>query len=63
MSTYLYKCPVHDEFEVEHSIKDKLKYCPKCKEEDLPKQKVVRLIAPGGTFVLNGGGWASSGYK
>ena len=43
MPTYLYKCPVHDEFEEEHSIKIKLEFCPKCKEEG-NDQKIERLI-------------------
>ncbi len=42
--TYLYKCLVHDKFEWEHSIKEKLEFCPKCEEEGLDQQKVDRLI-------------------
>ena len=63
MPTYLYLCPTHGEFEFEHSIKDKLKKCPKCKEDGLPVQKVVRLICTGTGFILNGGGWAKEGYN
>lgn len=63
MPTYTYKCDVHGEFEEEHSITQKLEECPKCKEEGLPVQKVVRLISSGGSFVLVGGGWANSGYS
>ena len=33
MQTYLYECPVHGEFEQEHSIKDELEFCSKCEEE------------------------------
>lgn len=64
MPIYIYKCEIHNEFEVEHSINDLLKKCPKCKEEGLKPKKVVRLIASGTTFVLNGGGvgWAKEGY-
>jgi putative FmdB family regulatory protein len=63
MPTYLYKCPIHNEFECEHSIKELLEECPKCKAEGLPTSKVIRLISSGGTFILNGNGWASEGYK
>lgn len=62
--TYLYKCPIHGEFEIEHSIKDKMTECPKCKEESInPPNKIERLISSGGTFILVGSGWASSGYS
>jgi hypothetical protein len=44
MPTYLYKCPIHDEFEEEHSIKIKLEFCPKCAEEGKPDVKIERLI-------------------
>lgn len=63
MPTYTYKCEVHGEFEEVHSIKEKLEECPKCKEEGLPPQKVVRLISGGGSFILNGGGWARDNYS
>ncbi len=63
MPVYLYKCEIHDEFEVEHSIKDKLEECPKCKVEGLKAQKVVRLISSGTGFILGGGGWAKEGYS
>lgn len=61
MPTYLYMCPVCvKEFEVFHSIKDELKECPICHDkEHAPK----RLIAPGGSFILSGGGWAREGYS
>lgn len=64
MPTYLYLCKkVHGEFEYEHSIKEKLEECPKCKEEGLEPQKVVRLISNGTGFILSGGGWAREGYS
>jgi putative FmdB family regulatory protein len=63
MPTYLYECPVHGEFEHQHSISETLEECPKCQEEKKVSQKVKRLIAGGGGFILNGGGWASSGYS
>jgi|SRR6185436_1200616 len=44
MPTYLYKCPIHNEFEEEHSIKIKLDFCPKCKEEGKDEIKIERLI-------------------
>lgn len=72
MPTYLYECPVHGEFEIEHSITEELDFCPKCEEEaegDLTimgrrsHQKVKRLISAGTGFILTGGGWAASGYS
>lgn len=63
MPSYLYHCEVHGEFEEVHSINDKLEECPKCKEEGKPVQKVTRLISGGGSFILSGRGWASSGYS
>ena len=63
MPTYLYRCSIHNEFECEHSIKEKLEECPKCKEEGLEPQKVVRLISNGTGFILSGGGWAREGYS
>lgn len=68
MPTYLYECPVHGEFEHDHSINEELEYCPKCEAEaeGSPQrlfQKVKRLIAGGTQFVLNGGGWAKDNYK
>jgi putative FmdB family regulatory protein len=63
MPTYLYECPVHGEFEHVHSITEELELCPKCQEEDKPEQKVKRLIAAGGSFILEGGGWAKDSYS
>ena len=66
MPTYLYKCATHGEFEESHSIKEKLTECPLCKKENIePPKEVIRLISPGGTFVLmrGGSGWASNGYS
>lgn len=44
MPTYLYECPIHGEFEEEHSILIKLEFCPKCKEEGNINMKIERLI-------------------
>ena len=63
MPTYVYKCELHGEFEETHSMSEILEDCPKCKEEGLEPQKVTRLISSGGTFILNGGGWAREGYS
>ncbi len=62
MPAYLYKCSIHNEFEEIHSIKDKLEYCPKCKEDGV-KTPVTRLIAGTSCFVLNGNGWARDNYS
>lgn len=64
MPTYLYECPVHGEFEHQHSINDELEFCPKCQEEkSATPQKVKRLIAGGSGFILNGSGWAKDNYS
>jgi putative FmdB family regulatory protein len=64
MPTYLYKCPIHGEFEYQHSIMEELDVCPICQEEGkLTPEKVERLIAGGGGFILNGGGWAKDNYS
>lgn len=44
MPEYLYKCLIHGEFEEEHSIKIKLEFCPKCKNENDIDTKIERLI-------------------
>lgn len=62
MPTYLYECPVHGEFEHQHSITEILDFCPQCDDQKI-QQLVKRLIAPGTGFILSGGGWASEGYK
>lgn len=62
MPTYLYKCSIHNEFEEEHSIKENLKECPKCKKEGVVNS-VTRLISGGTGFILNGSGWAKDSYK
>ena len=64
MPTYLYECPIHGEFEHQHSINEVLEFCPKCQEENrITPQKVKRLIAGGGGFILNGSGWAKDNYS
>lgn len=62
MPTYTYRCDVHGEFEEFHSIKEQLEECPKCQEEGLEPQKVVRLISGGTSFILVGSGWAKDNY-
>ena len=57
--TYEYICNscVH-QWEADQSIKDEpISICPGCKAES-----VKRLIS-NGSFILCGGGWASSGYN
>jgi putative FmdB family regulatory protein len=71
MPTYLYECPVHGEFEHQHSINDALEVCPLCQAENSElqdgekrePQKVKRLIAGGSGFILNGSGWAKDNYS
>jgi putative FmdB family regulatory protein len=63
MPTYTYRCEVHGEFDVEHSIKEQLEECPKCLEEGLEPKKVVRLISGGTGFLLSGSGWARDNYS
>lgn len=64
MPTYLYKCEEHGEFEIEHSINEKLEDCPKCKgEKKEPPHKLTRLIAGGSSFILSGSGWARDNYS
>ena len=61
--TYLYFCEVHKEFEIEHSIKDKLEFCPLCEKEGKEPKKVKRLICSENSFILNGSGWAKDNYS
>jgi putative FmdB family regulatory protein len=63
MPTYLYECPIHGEFEHQHSVTEELESCPICQVEKREPQKVKRLIAGGTGFMLLGGGWAKEGYK
>lgn len=51
MAIYEYLCPIHGEFEAEHSIKIKLEHCPQCKE-DGKEQTIKRLISLGGKGVV-----------
>ena len=62
MPCYLYLCETHGEFELTHSIKEEVEFCPKCQEEGKEPQKLKRLIGAT-SFQLRGGGWASEGYK
>jgi putative FmdB family regulatory protein len=64
MPTYLYSCEIHGEFEHQHSIKEELEFCPKCQAENvLEPQRVKKLIASGGNFILTGSGWAKDSYS
>lgn len=64
MPTYTYRCEKHGEFEEFHSILEQLEVCPMCqKEKSEHPHKVERLISGGTTFILNGGGWAKTGYS
>lgn len=59
---YEYECPQHGVFEVQQKITDApLSECPQCKEEG-NITPVKRLISKT-SFILNGGGWASSNYS
>jgi putative FmdB family regulatory protein len=62
MPYYLYECDFCGEFEHFHSIKDELTECPKCKSDGKKSHKPKRLIAKT-SFILEGDGWASSGYS
>jgi putative FmdB family regulatory protein len=62
MPSYTYSCSVCGEFEKEHSIKEKLENCPTCLEQG-NTNPVVRLISSGGSFILQGSGWAKDNYK
>jgi len=61
MPQYLYECSVHGEFEYSHSIKEKLEFCPMCKEKNV-EQNVKRLITKS-SFVLAGSCWAKDNYS
>ena len=63
MPTYTYFCEIHGECDYDHSIKEKLEECPKCKEEKLTPTKFARLISGGTGFILTGGGWYREGYS
>ena len=63
MPTYLYECPIHGEFEHEHSITEELGCCPKCQAENKEPRQVKKLIAGGTNFILNGSGWAKDQYS
>ncbi len=62
MPTYLYLWKQHGEFESEHSIKEKLEFCPMCEKENIIT-KVTRLIVRGANFILKGSGWAKDNYS
>lgn len=58
--TYEYECEACNHYwEEEQSIKDEpIKVCPKCGQE-----KAKRLISGNNGFILQGGGWSSTGYN
>ena len=60
MPTYCYECESHGEFEIQHSIKEEVKFCPKCEEEGKTEQPLKRLISLS-SFILNGTGWFKTG--
>lgn len=62
MPSYDYFCIIHKEFEVEHSITEELKECPKCKEEGIQSEQPKKLISKS-NFILVGGGWGKDNYK
>jgi putative FmdB family regulatory protein len=62
MAIYEYECSIHNTYEVQQSMKDEpLTSCPHCKAEgvETPTKRLISATS----FVLNGGGWASSGYS
>jgi putative FmdB family regulatory protein len=66
MPTYLYECPMHGEFEAQHSVTEELEVCPLCANDHSNNNepcKVKRLIAGGTNFILTGGGWAKDSYR
>jgi len=62
MAVYLYECPEHGEFEIEHKMSEKLQHCPRCKENG-KETEVVRLIAGGTSFELKGTCWSKDNYS
>lgn len=59
---YEYECPACGTIEVQQKITEEpLTLCPQCKEKGV-ENSVKRLIS-NTSFVLQGGGWASSGYS
>ena len=51
MTTYVYKCPTHGEFDLARERSDDLAYdiCPKCGEVSTHVVKIVAAFVPGGT--------------
>lgn len=57
---YEYKCIKCGVIEVDQRmVDDALDVCPKCGNTD----DFHRIVSGGGGFVLDGSGWASSGYE
>ena len=64
MPTYLYYCDTcKQEFEEFHSISTQLEECPHCKEKGNCSEAPKRLIVAGGSFILEGSGWARDNYN
>lgn len=61
MPIYEYKCQdtecLHEWEDIQNMSDESTKICPLCK-----KETAMRLISST-SFILNGGGWASSGYS
>jgi predicted nucleic acid-binding Zn ribbon protein len=51
MTTYVYKCPTHDEFDLVRERVDDLAFgiCPKCGEVSTHVVKIAAAFVPGGT--------------
>ncbi len=51
MTTYVYKCPRHGEFDLVRERDDDLEFgvCPKCGEVSTHVVKIAAAIVPGGT--------------
>ncbi len=51
MTTYVYKCPTHDEFDLVRERGDDLAFgiCPKCGEVSIHVVKIAAAFVPGGT--------------
>ena len=59
---YEYFCPIHNTFEVSQKItEESLTLCPKCQEQNV--ETPVKRLLSATNFILQGGGWASSGYS
>lgn len=62
MPTYEYRCHIHGDIEIVHSIKELIENCPICEKENV-KTPIKRMISKSNGFILIGGGWAADNYK